>query len=527
MADYDTEKWGNTTALALLDEFCAALEAVSAHTADVPVPERTASDLGAVGWSEEQLERITADYSAAGEEIERVYPLTPMQEGMLLSYLKDPDTTAYVLLSRFSLDFVPSEKTLREILERLAAKHEVFRTSVLYEGVDQPCQAVLKRKLGLKFYDVSEEADKEAAADRIHREELRAGFDLQRDPLFRLVLIRLSGIKSQLILCTHHIIVDGWSLSLYMDDVFGPLLGKESGPVSEKLKMTEKGRYEAYVRMLERFDRKTPLRYWKELLEGYEEKVTIPPVHPGRDGEAVKIEAGFVLDQEKMEQLRSLCAACGVTVNTAAELAWAMTLGVYNRTEDVVFGKVVSGRNRGNVSDVVGLFINTIPVRADLRKKRTVREALKALQDQAAESSPHDYCALTEIFSQTGWGSDLLGSIMAFENYEGTDRISDVLTGNDGIRPVQMEEELFNEVSVTAYLDEDACLAMMVTLDGKVYTESDAQTLIHLLEILLSGMTAAPDEKLNRIALVSEREQQALLKLGTGRQEPYDPEETF
>ncbi|MBR2853550.1 MAG: hypothetical protein IKE81_04405, partial [Clostridia bacterium] len=166
----------------------------------------TASDLGETEWSEEEFEAVTADFESRGERVERIYPLLPMQEGMLLRHLQDPEAWAYRLVDIFEMDWVPTEAQLRHVLDRMGAKHEVLRTSIVYKNVSVPRQAIIDRPLGLAMADLTAEADPEAAVKRLREEILTHGYDLQDKPLFGLTCAKVSDSRCYLVQAQHHII---------------------------------------------------------------------------------------------------------------------------------------------------------------------------------------------------------------------------------------------------------------------------------------------------------------------------------
>ena len=130
-----------------------------------------------------------------------------------------------------------------------------------------------------------------------------------------------------------------------------------------------------------------------------------------------------------------------------------MVLGTCSRQDDVVFAKVVSGRDNTRVKteDVVGLFINSVPVRVRIDKNTTATAALKALQEQAAKSNAYDYCPLSEIQKQSYLGNDLLQTVLAFENYASGEKTA---SSDDLLKPVYSREEMFDEISPYAYVED-------------------------------------------------------------------------
>ena len=508
-ATYDSKVWTADQADEMVKAFCDEIETIVAHTIGITSPETTASDLGATGWTDEQYEKLVAAYASRGERMERIYPLSPMQEGMLLEYMMNPETTSYVLLDRFAMSVLPTEEQMRYVLDALAAKHEVFRTSVIYEGVETPCQAIINRKLGLKFVDISEEPDIMAASKRIHEEELHSGFNLQTDPLFRVVVMKTSSDSCHILLCTHHIIVDGWCLPIYLGDFFNLLTETMKGGVQQLPEPEDQGRYEEAIRNMLALDKKTSMAYWKTLVGDYCEKAVIPystddmtTLNPG-EVQRVSISA------ELLEKLKATAGTCGVTLNTIVELVWGLVLQTYNRSSDVIFGKVVSGRNRGDVTDLVGLFINTVPVRVRTEGETTVPEALRALQQQASETNLHDYCPLSAIQQLSELGSNLYQSRITFENYEGSDTLWN-MAKSAGVTVLESEEVNFSDLHVTVGNSATGDLQFSFTYNGQLYSED---TIGHVKELfchLLEEIAANADRKIRELSLLSDAEKTLL-----------------
>ncbi|MDO5447131.1 MAG: amino acid adenylation domain-containing protein, partial [Prevotellaceae bacterium] len=524
-ATYDSKAWTQQQANEMVTVFCNELAEIVTHTTSVAQPETTASDLGASGWTDEQFENITAEFAARGESIERIYPLSPMQEGMLLEYMMNPSTTSYVLLNRFAIDFLPTEEQMHYALDRLAAKHEVFRTSIIYNGIDNPWQAITDRKPVVKFIDISNEPDIMAASKRIHDEELHTGFNLQTDPLLRVVIMKTSDSSCHILFCTHHIIVDGWCLAIYFADFFTLLAEATKGDMNTQPEYTDKGRYEEAIRNILALDKKASLGYWKNLVGDYCEKAIIPYSADDTTDNSGE-EQSVSVSAELEEKLKSAGSAYGVTLNTIIELVWGLVLQTYNRTDDVVFGKVVSGRNRGDVADLVGLFINTVPVRVRTDKDTTIGEVLQSLQQQASETSLHDYCALSEIQQTSDLGNDLFQSQIAFENYEGSDSLWDMAKAN-GVTIIEAGEENFSDLNISVSNGVDGQLQIQFVYDGRLYSYATIAQVKQFFCHLLEAIADNTDTKISQLPLVSQAEAEDIIRHSQGEKLTYDPNDTF
>ena len=523
--EYDATRWTDDKAKQLADAFVEDLASVAAHTAQATAPEPTASDFGATGWTEEQFQTVVNHFANRGEQLQRVYPLTPMQEGMLITYLSDRDTTAYRLLFRLSLSTLPTKEVLRHTLDYLAAKHEVLRTAIIQEGIPQPCQAIVSRKLGLEMRDLTGEPDVEAAATAVHQEMLHRKLSLTDDPMFHLVCMKTGADSCQLLVVLHHIIIDGWCIPIIFKDLLMKLDAETTGrPLT--FTTEQNGRYETFVRQLLRRDRKAGLAYWKNLLADYDSRAALPSY--GQPAE--KDKKPFVrhtLDESLTTQLRQLAARSGVTLNTVMELGWGLVLQSFCRTDDAVFLRVVSGRDSsdGDNSQLVGLFINSVPVRVHTSGTDTVVHSLQALQKQSAQSAAYDFCPLSEILSQSELGSSLYQSVVAFENYPIDDLWAAIPKWD--IKPVQIEEEAFGELSIAISPEREGTLRLTFTYDTSLYGEQQIRQIADTFETIVRNMAALPEGPISELPLITEEAKAELVELGRGEQLDFDHKDTL
>ena len=523
---YDAARWTDDEARLLADGFVDDLARVATLTAQATDTVPTASDYGATGWTDEQLQAVKRRLADGGGQLQRVYPLSPMQEGILTTCLSDRYPTAYRLLFRLRLSTLPTEAALRHVLDYLAAKHDVLRTAIVTEGVPQPCQAITDRRLGVEMLDLTGESDAEAAAAAIHREMLCRKLNLTDAPLFQLVCMKTGESSCQLLIVTHHIIMDGWCIPIVFRDLLTKLDAETAGkPLPATTE--QNGRYEAFVRQLLRRDRKAGLAYWRNLLEGYDSRAALPAYGHPAEREAKPI-VSRKLDESLMASLRGIATGSGVTLNTVVELCWGLALQTFCRTDDVVFLRVVSGRD-GRDSRLVGLLINSVPVRVRADRGATVRQALKELQEQSAQSAACDFCPLTEILSQTQLGSKLYQSVLAFENYPLGDALSAEAAHRWNIEPVQTEEEPFGELSVVVSPEADETLRLTFTYDASLYNRRQMEQVAETYVTLLRGMADRPDGQLSDLPLVDtgSGERAALVALGAGKRIDTDPTMTF
>ncbi|UCH97366.1 MAG: non-ribosomal peptide synthetase, partial [Candidatus Aminicenantes bacterium] len=356
-------------------------------------------------------------------EIEKIYSLTPMQEGMLFHFIKDKGSTAYfdqyLLTLRGEIDKALLEKSLNTIIKR----HEVLRTLFVYEKIQKPKQVVLKDVgLEIDFVDISHlsEAKEKKYLEEFKRQDREKGFDLTRDIPMRVFLFKPGRGFYRLLWSFHHITMDGWSFSIFLKELIQTYQGLRKGesfplePVSRS--------FRDYVRWLEKQDRVEGLKYWQEYLEGYEQ-----PAGLHKPGKAMSDENhqykeekhGFKIHEELTTGLTRTAASHQVTINSVFQVLWGLLLQKYNNTNDVVFGTVVSGRppQIQGIENMIGLFINTIPVRIKTGLHQRFSQIVVSAQKDAAASRSYEYLPLADIQASSLLKGHLIDHILVLENY--------------------------------------------------------------------------------------------------------------
>ncbi|MEV0648299.1 amino acid adenylation domain-containing protein [Phytomonospora sp. NPDC050363] len=476
----------------LADRYLDDLTTVVGHCLGQTTRRRTPSDYSvAVPLSREDLARIESLHPGHAD----IADLTPLQEGMLFHGLEDPESGAYIVQQVF---FAGDESgpfdlgAVATALRTSTADHAVLRTAFPSQDLARPRQVVLpNREPGFAVVDLSGvgEAEARAAIERLLAEDVARGFDLARDPLLRVTAIRTTEDERQvlrLVWTYHHIVLDGWSLSTLFGDFLGHYRAAVGG--TSPAERTETPSYAAYVRHLADRDSDETDRYWSRLLDEYDSTAAV-------SGSGGGTGVGRVLassDGALARRLTDVFAARGVTLAHAAEAAWGIVLSRAVGEPDVVFGKVVSGRDAPlpGIDKTVGLFINTIPVRVQIPADGTVADLVEAVRDQAAASAEHDHGSLARIQSLAGV-ENLVQCLFAFENFHVEEG---VLDGGGLTFERAREEETGYALNLVAQQEGEE-LSFSVLHDRAVLAPADAERVLarvlHVLE-QFAGNTAAP-----------------------------------
>ncbi|MCG7525850.1 amino acid adenylation domain-containing protein [Streptomyces sp. OfavH-34-F] len=350
-----------------------------------------------------------------GFQLEDVLPLTPLQAGMYFHALYDSHAVdVYTAQFVFDLEGPVDAATLRAAVAGLLRRHANLRVGFLHEDLDEPVQAVAAEvPVPLEELDLT---GTDEAPDRLTAflaEDRTRRFDLATPPLLRFTLVRTAPDRHRLVMTSHHILFDGWSLPLLVRELFE--LYAAGGDDTALPRVTP---YRAYLVWLSQQDRAAALDAWAAALDGVETP-TLLAERDGPDGPAELPETLVLdLDEATTTRLRETARAHGITLNTLVQGAWGLLLGHLTGRDDVVFGTTVSGRppEIPGIESMVGLFINTVPVRLRPAPGETLAALLTRLQDEQGRLLGSQHLGLSDIRGVTGLDA-LFDTLVVFENY--------------------------------------------------------------------------------------------------------------
>ncbi|WP_429230376.1 amino acid adenylation domain-containing protein [Inquilinus ginsengisoli] len=492
----------------LAQAFASELEALVVLCSAPGAGGLTPSDVKLAGLSQAELDALPVP----AQEIEDLYPLSPMQQGMLFHSLQVPEL--YVTQIRVDVDGLDAGRFGRA-WEAAVEAHAILRTGFLWQG-DTPLQLVRRRVPSpVEHLDWRDKPDPEQALTDLAATDRSRGFDLATPPLLRVLLVRTSEARHRLILTSHHLLLDGWSTSRLIGEVLTRYHGKPPASVV--------GRYRDYIAWLAGRDQAADQSFWRERLSGVEEPtllavalpalaVPAPEAQPGHDSARLR------LDGAATEALKAFARREHVTLNTLLQGAWALLLSRVTGQRRVVFGATVSGRpaELRDAEAMMGLFINTLPVAPALDPVRTVGGWLRELQAENAALREHEHTPLYEIQGWAGQGGrSLFDTILVFENYP----VDQALRERDS-RGLHSQGLRFGEVSnleTTNY-----ALTLTVQAGGNIeigwgwrrdaFDRDRIDSLMRQFEALLVGLAQAPDALLGTIALPAAEDRQRLLQ---------------
>lgn len=354
------------------------------------------------------------------ENIKGVYPLSPMQEGMLHHALADEGRPSYMQqvcwTVRGTLDCGLLEKSWNLLIER----HDGLRTVFAHEGTDRPLQVVVKdARLRVEFQDLRALAEerREPVRSEIMKLQRTTPFNLNRDLLMRFFVIRRADDLYDVVWTHHHLLLDGWSVAILLGEF---LHLYSSLQVDRRPELARPVPVNGYIAWLERQSRDISRSFWNERLRGYSRIADIAV--SGLDLSSFKGEQGSVaalLEPDLYTALQARAAECGVTVAVILQSIWAIVLSRYNDCDDVVFGLVVSGRPAEveGIESMVGNLINTVAVRVRIERGMSWRSLAEKIQEESLLAVPHHHYPLAAVQRESNLPAGLFSTIMAVESY--------------------------------------------------------------------------------------------------------------
>ncbi|MGW4565577.1 amino acid adenylation domain-containing protein [Streptomyces sp. NPDC004561] len=448
-----------------------------------------------------------------------VLPLTPLQEGLFFHTVFDGDEDRpdpYVMQVPLVLTGAVDPARLREAFAGLLRRHANLRAAFVVRPCGSPVQVVPETAaIPWHEHDLTglDDTERETRLRRLLDADRRHRFDPAAPPLLRLTLVRLAGEEHVLVLTAHHILWDGWSMSRAMADVFALYARGDGAALPEVVP------FRAYLDWLSAQDRETALQAWRDTLAGLEEPTLVAPGAPTTPT-APPACAVAHLDAGATDRLTAAARAHGLTLNTVVQGAWALLLAAHTGRQDVVFGSTVSGRppEIPGVESIVGLLINTVPVRVRLDPGEPLHALLTRIQNQQAGLTPHHHTSLSEIRRTTGLG-ELFDTSTVFQNAPWD---ASVLSAPGlGIVPLDGQAEGFTHFPLSVDVYPGERLRIEVSYRTDVFDASVAQHHADRLGLLLETVADDPARLVGRVQLVI-AEERALLDAWSGTDAPHE-----
>ncbi|OQS20503.1 hypothetical protein B0T44_09450, partial [Nocardia donostiensis] len=502
------------------DLWVAALTALAEHGKRPDAGGFTPSDMPLVRIGQDDLDRWERQFPALHE----VWPLSPLQSGLLFHALMTQATVdVYTMQAVVDLGGTLDPVRLRAAAQAVLDRYPNLRTAFVTDSAGQPVQVVLDqleapwREVDLRDLPEGERLNE---LRRKVAEDQATHFDMASPPLLRFTLFRSAEQQWHLAITTHHILLDGWSMPLIMRDML--VLYAVHG---DQATLPRVPSYRNFLAWLAGRDRDASLRAWAAALDGVTEPTQLAP----QPRVAEQYEIGKLvteIDADRTRRIVKHAAELGVTVNTLVQAAWGILLGRLTGRADVVFGATVSGRpaELPGVESMVGLFINTLPVRLRIDERASIGELLERLQGEQADLLDHHYVGLTDIQQAVGQGA-LFDTLMVFESYPMDKEAISAASSIDGMSVTGVGVNDATHYPMTLLVTAEATIELTLKYLDSRFTADEVQVLATRLERVLEALVGDPSRLVGDIDILDASERAQLLAdsgaaAGTAAAEP-------
>ncbi|GAB2669008.1 condensation domain-containing protein, partial [Nocardia goodfellowii] len=491
----------------LAELWLAALTALAAHARQPEAGGHTPSDLPLVSAEQSDIEVWERDYPALAE----VWPLSPLQSGLLVEAASSRSSIdGYTMQAVVDLGGTLDAARLRAAAQGILDRYPNLRASFTTDSAGRPVQ-VIQAAVEVPWREVdlttSPRAERLTELQRRVTVDRETRFDMAAGPLLRFTLYRTDESTWQLAVTTHHILLDGWSLPLLMRDLL--VLYAVHGDTAT---LPEVPSYREFLSWLAGRDEPGSLEVWQRALAGLTEPTQLAPQPRTTDtGRVGKLVTEF--DAEDTLRIAKHAAALGVTVNTLVQAAWGLVLGRLTGRTDVVFGATVSGRpaELPGVESMVGLFINTLPVRVRVEDHGSVGEYLRGLQLDQAELLDHHYANLTDIQRVAGAGAHF-DTLLVFESYPVDKEAIAAANSIDGMSVTGVGvADTVTSYPLSLVVTAESTMELAWTYRTAWFTDAEAERLAARMHRVLEALLGDPATPVADIDILDAAERAALL----------------
>lgn len=454
------------------------------------------------------------------DSVEEELPLTPLQQGIVFHSLRAPDIYCNQLC--LTLDGELDAAAMRSAWEQALQRHSMLRTSFHWRDLPAMRQRVHAAPVlpwSAADWRGLDDAARADALDRLMRDDVARGFVLEQAPLLRLQLLHVGDTRHELVWSSHHLLLDGWSVSVLLAEIFA-LYRQALGDSRIRLKAAP--RFSDYVRWQERRGARAhddDIAFWRRALQGINGPTSLAfatqagDAMPAQAGEQAAVHA-VELSALRTQAVQMLAQRARTTLGTVLQAAWGLLLARFSASRDVVFGVTVSGRpaELEGVEEMIGMLIATVPARLAIPSATTLADWLAQLQEQHLEREQHAGASLTEIRQAAGLpgNQELFRTLLLVQNYP---KAQSMAAGGVRLAAVQVRER--TNYPLTLVCSPGETLHLALHRDGSI-PPAAAERLLAQLGRLLDSMAAHPDWPAARLLALDELDAQEALRAGQG-----------
>jgi tyrocidine synthetase-3 len=453
------------------------------------------------------------------KKIEDIFALTPMQEGMLFHYLKDPESEVYFEQLSLEIEGDIDTRLFQGAWNFVIETNEMLRVFFRWEKLNQPAQVVLKEhKVHFVFHDLStlpNNPAKSREVEKIKKQDRESAFDLRQVP-FRVILCKIQEKTYQLIISHHHIFYDGWSTGLILKEFFTAY--HEAGKGKPLITPVKKPQFKEFVKWYRGQDRDKQKKFWETYLLGFDTQTELPVKQKGKTHttgrESTRGHYRLTLGKKTKDSVERFIKLHRVTLAAFFYTTWGILLQKYSNTDDVVFGTTVSGRSAPiqGIENMVGLLINTVPLRVKTEPGETAADLTGKINAALSARKAYENTPLVDIkgYSQLGTGEELFDSIVVIQNYPLDNRLLPE-TGNISIRSHSAWENTNYDVNIAVSTATEGCIAVDVIYHREICNDETIERLVSHFKNIMKKMVTDAGTALHEIDMLSEEEKKQLL----------------
>jgi amino acid adenylation domain-containing protein/non-ribosomal peptide synthase protein (TIGR01720 family) len=454
------------------------------------------------------MDALVAGLGVRPAEIEDVYPLSPLQQGMLFRAVYDPDSRDYFEQDGSEIRGRLDVDTFLAAWQRVVDRHAVLRSRFVWAGVPRPLQVVLRRpEIPVERLDWTgtSPAGVTARFDELMRADRAAGLDPTAECVCRFTIVTSGPDTHHFLWTFHHIVLDAWSVSAVLDEVLTTYRALLDGSEPE---LPDVVPYRDHIAWIERQDRAADGEFWRTELAGR----TGPTVLPATGAPSAGVgQARRQLSPALTDEVQLLARRHGCTVGTVLQAAWALLLSRHSGEPDVLFGTMSAGRTASlpGVERIVGLLANTLPTRVDVDPRQTVAEFLTTRHRKQVELREREHCALVDIQHQTDIppGSPMFENIFIYENFETTAQAAPGLELDQGGHVFEQ-----TDCPLVLVAGHHGGIELVAIHHLARYDRTSCDRLLDHLENLLRGMAENPDAPLWQLTTLSGAERDLVVR---------------
>jgi amino acid adenylation domain-containing protein/thioester reductase-like protein/non-ribosomal peptide synthase protein (TIGR01720 family) len=509
---YSVNIWDENRLKNLAGNYIKSLKEIIYHCINPGTKRLTPSDFPLAAVSQSFLDAL-ADPSA----VESIYGLSPLQEGLLFHAVSAPDSDQYCTQLCWAYDGNIDADALQNAWNDMFSSNPILRTGFVWENTEKPFQIVY-RKVDLPWNVVDlrgrDPQKQEAEIEGVRQKVRRHGIDLGKPPIGFLHLFILDGAKYKFIWTSHHVLLDGWSMPLLLTELHGRydcLINKKTYDLQQPEP------FETYIKWLSTKDKNETIGFWKNYLHDFS---AATPLMINRKDRALDIhksienlaEHSHLISGDFLRQCQNFVRSHQITLNALLQTAWSVVLSSYSGCDDILYGTTVSGRppELPGVEKMIGLFINTVPLRVKLNPLEPVADNLKNIQDAIQKTSQFSHISLNKLQALSGItpGDPLFYSLFVFENYP----FDQDARENKTVRMNELRSYEKSNYPLNLIVVPGKDLSLRVSYDGDCFCEGVIESMAGHFECALRSIIQNPAGLLKDVEIISEKERTMLLE---------------